>query len=143
MRLPAQRRDLVVWSPSAGPADRHDAPRLTRLARTRRIRRFVRTGALLTVIGLRRLARAARRHRRLLLAGGALTVAVVMLHSGGELLLPGFLFLFSALLIPISPDADRKRRSEQERELAAVRASIPFWSSSGGGAVPWEPDQRA
>jgi hypothetical protein len=142
MRLPAQRRDLVVWSPSASPADQHDAPRLTRLARTRRIHRSVRTGALLTVIGLRSLTRAARRHRRLLLAGGALTVAVVMLHSGGAFLLPGLLFLFSALLIPISPDADRKRRSEQERELAAVRASIPFWSSSGP-AVPWEPDQRA
>ena len=69
MRLPAQRRDLVVWSPSASPADRHDAPRLTRHARTRRIHRFIRTGALVTVIGLRSLARAARRHRRPLLAG--------------------------------------------------------------------------
>jgi hypothetical protein len=105
--------------------------------------RFIVTGALLTVIGLRRLARAARPHRRLLLAGGALTVAVVMLHSGGVLLLPGFLFLFSALLIPVSPDADRRRRSEQERELAAHRASIPFWSCSGGCAVPREPDHRA
>ena len=143
MRLPARRRDLVVWSPSVGPADRYGAPRLTRLARTRRIHRFIRTGALLTVIGLRRLARAARPHRRLLLAGGALTVAVVMLHSGGALLLPGLLFLFSALLIPVSPDADRKRRSEQECELAAVRARISFSSSSGGCAVRREPDQRA
>jgi hypothetical protein len=142
MRLPAQRRDLVVWSPSVRPAATYGAPRLTRLARTRRIRRFIRTGALLTVIGLRRLARAARARRRLLLTGGALTVAVVMLHSGGALLLPGLLFLFTALLIPVSPDADRKRCFEPERELPAVRASIPFWSSSGGCAVPWEPDER-
>jgi hypothetical protein len=58
MRLRAHRRNLVAWSPSVGPADRYGAPRLTRLARTRRTRGFIRSGALLTMIGLRRLARA-------------------------------------------------------------------------------------
>ena len=64
MRLPAQRRDLVVWSPSVSPADKDSAPR-----RTRRTHRFIRTGALLTVIGLLRLARAARPRWQPLLAG--------------------------------------------------------------------------
>jgi hypothetical protein len=60
MRLRPHRRNLVVWSPSVGPADRYGAPRLTRLASIRRIRRCIRTGALLTVIGLMRPARTVR-----------------------------------------------------------------------------------
>lgn len=55
-----QHRNLVVWSQSVGPADRSGALRLTRLTRTRRIRRCIRTGALLVVIGLMRLARTVR-----------------------------------------------------------------------------------
>jgi hypothetical protein len=120
MRLRAHRRNLVVWSPSAVPAGRYGPPRLTRPARTRRIHRFIRTGVLLMVIGLMRLARAARPRWRPLLGGGVLTVAGVMLRSGAwsALLLPGLLFLLSAPLIPASPDTDRKRRSALERELA-------------------------
>ena len=52
MRLPAQRRDLVVWSPSVSPADKDSAPR-----RSRRTHRFIRTGALLTVDGGQHLRR--------------------------------------------------------------------------------------
>jgi hypothetical protein len=120
MRLRARRRNLVVWSPSVGPADRYGAPRLTRLSRTRRIHRFVRTGALLTVIGLMRLAGAVRPRWRPLLGGGVLTVVGLMLRSSpwGVILVPGLLLLFSVPLTPASPDADRKRRSELERELA-------------------------
>jgi hypothetical protein len=118
MRLRAHRRNLVVWSPSAGSADSYGAPRPTRLARTRRIHRWIRTGALLMVIGLVRLARAARPRWRPLLAGGVLTVAGVMLHGAwGAVLLPGLLFLSSALLITARPKADRMRRAELEREL--------------------------
>ncbi len=121
MRLRAHRRNLVVWSPSVGPADRsYGAPKLTRLPRTRRIHRGIRTGALLMVIGLMRLARAVRPRWRPLLGGGVLTVAGVMLRGGawGALLVPGLVFLYSGLLIPARPAADRKRRSELERELA-------------------------
>ena len=53
-------RNLVVWSQPVGPAGRYGALRLTRPARTRRIRRCIRTGALLLVVGLMRLARAVR-----------------------------------------------------------------------------------
>ena len=117
MRLRAHRRKPAVWSPSVGPADRYCAPKL---ARTRRIRRCFRTSALVTVIGLMHLARGVRPRWRPLLAGTVLTVVGVMLPSGGwsAVALPGLWLLAYALLIPASPDADRKRRSELERELA-------------------------
>ena len=64
MMLRLHRRNLVIWSTSVGHADRHGAPRLTRPARTRRIPRWIRTGALLVVIGLMRLADTARTRRQ-------------------------------------------------------------------------------
>jgi len=125
MKLRAHRRNLVAWSPSVGLADRYGAPRHPRLARTRRIHRFIRTSALLTVIGLMRLARAVRPRWRPLLAGAVLTVVGIMLRSGawGMILAVGLWFFVYALLIPASSDADRKRRAELERELPVY--SIP------------------
>ena len=100
---------------------------------------FIRTGALLTVIGLRRLARALRSRWRPLLAGGVLTVVGLMLRSGawGAVILPGIWFLGSALLVPANPDADRKR-SELERELAAYThsAQMGSWIYSAFNARP-------
>lgn len=121
MRLRAHRRNRVVWSSSVSPADRYGAPRLTRLARTGRIHRCIRTGVLLTLIGLMRVACAARLRWRPLLAGVVLTVAGVSLRGSmwGAVLVPGILFLWEALLIPGNPDAGWKQRSELERELAA------------------------
>lgn len=113
MRLRAHRRNLVMWSRSAGPADVYRAPRLMR---TRRIRRCVRICVLLAVIGSMRLVRAVRPRWRPLLAGGVLTAVGVILRSStwGAVLIPGLLFLFAALL---TPGKDRER-SELERELA-------------------------
>jgi len=121
MKLRPHRRNLVVWSTSVGPAGQYGAPRFTRPVRTGRIRRCIRTGALLTIIGLMRLARAVGTRWWPLLAGVVLTAAGVMLRSGmGSLVFfPGVLLLLSALLTPESPKAARKRRSELERELAA------------------------
>ena len=87
----------------------------------RRIRRRMRTGGLLAVIGLIRLAAAARPRWRPLLAGTVLTAAGVVLRSGtaGIVMIPGMLFLLSALLTPADPVAARPRRRELERELAA------------------------
>jgi hypothetical protein len=118
MRLRQHRRNLVVWSSSAGLADKYGAPRSTRPARFRRIRWCLRNGALLAVLGLMSLARAVR--WRAILAGGVLTVVGVVLRSGagGVVLLPGLLLLVFALLVPPSPEAARKQRSELERELA-------------------------
>jgi hypothetical protein len=122
MRLRAHRRNLV-WSLSAGPAGRCGAPRLTA---ARRIRRFVRISALLTVIGLMRLARGVRPRWRPLLTGVVLTVAGFILRGSlwGMVIIGGFWFLVYALLMPVSTDADRKRHSELERELAAYSTAI-------------------
>jgi hypothetical protein len=118
MRLRAYRRNLVVWSPSVGSADRYGAPRLARLARTRRIHWWIRTGALLMIIGLIRLARVVRPRWRPLLAGGVLTgFGVVAAVVWGLVLLPGLLFLVSAALIPARPKTDRTPRAEIEHEL--------------------------
>jgi hypothetical protein len=116
MRLRRHRRNLVVWSQSAGLAGRYGAPPFTR---TRRIRRWIRTGVLLTVVGLMPLARAVRARWWPLLAGGVLTVVGVVLRGGpgGVVLLPGLVFLASAPFVPASPRSDRMRL-EMERGLA-------------------------
>lgn len=120
MRLRAHQRGRAAWTASAGPAHPYGAPGLARLARTRRLRRWVRTGALLAAIGLMRLARAVRPRWLPLAAGSVLTAAGLMLRDGAwsMILLPGFLLLLSVPLIPGRPDAGQKRRSELERELA-------------------------
>ena len=121
MRLRPHRRNLVVWSQSAGPVGRYGVQGFTRLARTRRVRRGIRTGALLTVICLIRLAGAVRTYWRPLLAGGILTVGGFMQRSaaGNVVFLPGVLvFLLSALLTPPRSEAASTRRPELERELA-------------------------
>jgi hypothetical protein len=121
MRLRRHRRSLVIWSSSVGSVDRGAALRSMRRSRARRIRRWIRTGVLLTVIGLMPAARAVRARWRLLLAGSVFTVIGLVYRHGavGVALFPGLLFLFTAPLIPASPQADRIRRSELERELAA------------------------
>lgn len=88
--------------------------------RSGRIHWWIRTGAILSVVGLMRLARVARA-RWPVLAGTLFTIVGVMLRggAGGVVLLPGLLLLFSAPLMPASPRADRVRRAKLERELAA------------------------
>jgi hypothetical protein len=120
MRPRAHRLDQVAWSPFAGMGRPAGTPRLARAPRAWRLRRGIRTGALLTAIGLMRLARAARRRSRPLVAGSVLTAAGLLLRSGGwaMILLPGLLLLFSAPLTAACPNSGSKRRSELERELA-------------------------
>jgi hypothetical protein len=120
MRLRSRRRDLVVWSLWPRPAEGHGGRWLTRPARTRRIRRSLRLGALITLVGVMWLARGTRDRWRPLLAGVALTTTGVILRGGalGAIIMPGLWFLIYALLIPAGSDADRKRRSELRRELA-------------------------
>ncbi len=117
MRLRAHRRNLVVWSSSAPPGERGHRV-VVKLGRPGRIRRLTRTGALLMVVALMRVARAVRPRWRPLLPGVVCTVAGAILRtsSWGAILLPGMLLLTYALLIPASPDEDHERL---ERELAA------------------------
>lgn len=116
MWLRSHRRNLGVWSQFAGSADRMDARRFTR---TRRIRRCIRTGALLAVVGLILLARGGRARWWLLLAGAVLTVVGFMLRgaASGMVFLPGLACLAFAPLVPARAKTDRMRRSELEREL--------------------------
>jgi hypothetical protein len=123
MRLRSRRRNLVVWSQSAGSADRcGDA----RVRRTRRFRRWIRIGMLLTVLGLLPLLRAVRARWKPLLAGTGLTVGGVILRGSGPgsaMLLPGLMLLMAAPLLPGTGHADRLQRTELERELAGYRTN--------------------
>lgn len=124
MRLRPHRRNVVVWSQSASSVGRYGG---LRLARTRRIRRRIRIGALLVVLSLTRLAGPVRGRWRPALAGGVLTAVGVTMRDGpgGLVLLPGLWFLLTAPLVPATSKADRVRRSELERELALTAFSTP------------------
>jgi hypothetical protein len=117
---PQRRRNLVVWSQSGG------TDRASRVARTRsrRIRRWIRVGMLLTLLGLLPLARAVRARWKPLLTGTVLTVAGVVMRGSGAgsvLLLPGLMLLISAPLLPGAPSAERMKL---ERELAG------YWTNA-------------
>ena len=115
MRLRPYRRNLVILSQSASSADRYRVAPITRPTCALRIRRLIRIGVLLTLVLLARGGRA-----RWVLAGVVLTAAGVVYRAdpAGIMLLPGLLLLLGAPLIPASPEADRRQRSELERELA-------------------------
>jgi hypothetical protein len=124
MRLRAQRRNLVVWSQSAGSAGRNGDPRI---GRTRRFRRWIRIPMLFTVLGLLPLVRAVQARWKPLLAGTVLTVAGLILRGstpGSVLLLPGLLLLMTAPLLPGTGQANRLQRTELERELAG------YWTNA-------------
>lgn len=121
MGLRTRRRNVVVWRSSGGPVSRHAlAAFYRRPASTRPLRRLLRIGGLITAIGLIRLGHALRLRWRPLLAGAALTATGVVLHDGPGVLafLAGFLFFYAALIMRVSPVADRRQRLALERELA-------------------------
>ena len=117
MRRRVHRRNLAVWDSSG----RAGGSWLTRPRRNRPVRRFIRTSALLAVLGLMRFAGGAWPRGRLVLAGALLTATGIVLRSqpAGVVLLPGLLLIFSAPLVPVVPKAERKRNFELARELAA------------------------
>ena len=79
MRLRSHRRDLLLSSLSA-TVDRSRVPRPVGL---RRLRWWLRTGAVLSVVGIRRFARAARTRRQpiLVVTGAVVLVIGLMLRS--------------------------------------------------------------
>jgi hypothetical protein len=121
MRLRPHRRELVVWSQSAGLAGRHDISPFTRFKRPRQIRTSIRYAALLPVIGLMQVERCLQGRLGPMLAGAVLTVVGVILRDGpgGMALVPGLMFLLYGPFIPANPDAHREQRRELKRELAA------------------------
>jgi hypothetical protein len=90
MRLRARRRNLVLWSSYPVPDGRSWGRGGRRPRRTRQIRWWMRTVALLTILGALRLARSARTRWEpaCLVAGTLLTVigfllpAVVVFYAG-------------------------------------------------------------
>jgi hypothetical protein len=121
MRLRSRRQSLSIWSSSASPSGRYARPPLGQPTRTPRVRRWIRTGALLSVIGLKRLARAVRTRWWPVLTGCVLTAIGILLrdNAAGIVLLPGLVLLLSAPVVPASPKPERIRRSMLECELAA------------------------
>ena len=110
MRLWPHRRNLVVWSSSspagrsAGQRGRGGVP-----TRARRIRWWLRTGALLVIIGVMRLARTARTRWEpvSLFAGALLTAVGYLVPSVGGAFFLGLLVLSVALLKGIKAQRGR------------------------------------
>ena len=114
MRLRPRRRNLVVWSSTAAPAGRSPAGRSAagrsrgvprrRPARLRQIRWWLRTGALLSVLGVLWLARTARVRWEpvSLLAGFLIAVTGFVLPAGGGVFMLGVLVLIVTLLTGIN-----------------------------------------
>src|SRR5262249_61839290 len=93
----------VVWSSSAGSVAPPGVPvrRRTRRSRSRVLRRRIRTGALIAIIGLVRLARIVRARPGLtfLLAGALLSVAGNLLSSGAVFIGGMMIFLRGAAVL--------------------------------------------
>jgi hypothetical protein len=121
MRLRPHRRNVVVWRQSAGSAGRYDLPPFTRSRGTSRVRGLIRACTLVPVMGLMQLERAVQSRWRPVLAGTVLTVAGLVLRAGpgGIVMLPGLMLLLYSPFLPANGEADRGRRRELERELAA------------------------
>ena len=128
MGLLPRRRTIVVWSSSPARGAGHAAREITWPARTGRNRRWLRAGALLTIIGLMRLARTARKYPRpaLSLVGTAVTVVGITLPSEA-VLVSGFVILLVTLFIP-------------DRTAAPVRpCSARLWAMP---LTPFSPSAR-
>jgi hypothetical protein len=109
-----RRRNLVLWSRTAGSPGRY---RTAPITRGRRIRKWIRLGALLVLIGLMTLGRAGLARWPPVLAGVVLTVFGGFLRGGpgSVFLLPGLMLLMSTPLIP----GRSRARAKLERELAS------------------------
>jgi len=98
MRMRSHRRSLMIWTPPGGRTGGYGVPAFTRLAGRRPIRRWFRTGVLLAVIGITRLARTMRARRgSIFLVAGTLLVIIGMTLSSAGALVPGLLVLLVGL----------------------------------------------
>jgi hypothetical protein len=97
MTLRPRRGYLVVWSSSGVPGG---GSWTRRPSRPRRIRWWLRTGTLLALLGVVRLARAIRGHGEpvALLAGGLLMVIGFVVPAASVTFFPGMMVLLIALL---------------------------------------------
>src|SRR5271170_1155535 len=119
MRLRTHRPSHAAWNSLIKPVSRYPGP-FTRPARTRRIRWWIRTAALLSIITVRDLAHARLTRWWPVAAGIALTMAGFVCRGGpgSVALLPGLMLLVSAPFVLPGPPAEHARRLELKRELA-------------------------
>lgn len=120
MGLRAHGQSRTAWNSLISTTSRYEGPR-ARPVRTRRMRWWIRTCAVLSVIAIRELAHAVRYRWWPVLVGIALTVIGVTIRGGpaSVVLLPGLLLLLSAPLVLPSLGDGRARRGALARELAA------------------------
>jgi hypothetical protein len=117
------RRSRVVWSSSADQDSllrSYPPARAARPVRAAALRRVFRTGVLLALLGLARLAGNPR--WRTAVIGAALTIPGLVLRgsmAGDVLLLPGLMTLFYAPFLPGDSRENRVRQARLRRELAA------------------------
>lgn len=127
MRMRPHRRILVVGSPRAIAPGNYAGLTRTRPTWIRRARRRLRIGALLTVIGVLRFARAmrARWEPWCLLAG--------VLLMGGGYFLPGIGLFFPGLLVItvtlLKGNSDRWRGTRPTRPAGTRPAELPMSAS--------------
>ena len=95
-------RHMVVWSSSPGPADRYGTSASVPARRKGRVRRLVRIGGLLTVMGLMGTLRVARSRRRPLAGLVIVALAVILRNSMWGLV---FSIVFLLYLPPWSPQS--------------------------------------
>ena len=131
MRPRPHRRILVARSPHAIAAGKRGSLGRVRPTRIRRVRRGLRIGALLTVIGILRFARAIRaRWEPLFLLGG------VLLMAGGYFLpvigvfFPGLLVV-TVTLLKGNSDRWRGTRPTRPKDARAVETpmSASYWAA--------------
>ena len=122
---------MVVWSSSSDRAAQHGAHGRTRSARPGRIRWWLRTGALLTIIGVMRTGRTARKYPRpaLSLAGTVIAAIGISLPSKA-VLISGFLVCLLSLFMPWG------RASAPDRPCSGRLWSMPFTPPNGRPRPP-------
>ena len=112
MGMRSHRRSPMVWSPPGGRADRYGLPTFTGIARSRRIRWWLRTGTLLALMGVVRLARTARIRWEPVFLGVGVTLVVI----GFALPAAWLAFLFGLLVLVVTllkGIATKGRRADQ------------------------------
>jgi hypothetical protein len=127
MRLRLHRRTLVVWSSRAIHTGKYGGPTSARPTRRRRIRRGLRLGALLTILGALRFARGTRaRWEPLFLLGGVLLLVGGYLFPFIGVFFPGLLVITVTLL---KGNSDRWRGARPSRPHGARAAESPMIAS--------------
>ena len=127
MRMRPHRRILVELSPRAVAPGKYMSLTRTRPTRLTRTRRLLRIGALLTVLGVLRFARAMRaRWEPLFLLAGVLLIVGGYFLPGVGLFFPGLLVITVTLL---KGNSDRWRGTRPTRATAARADERPMTAS--------------